>query len=495
MTHMDESQSFENALEDFCTFCLEVVRTNPSKSVAEFADALESTATFGALTRVASTLERTEALRRGLSGADRYELAAFLRRSGVYSCLHAGEVPRTTEVSARFGALLLQSHVNVTYLAPVELIELARDRVEFEPFAIRRFNQGELAALTQNEIRKAFYPWAVLNLEVLEDYWFLVATDTIPVRSSFDLGVVFETHVGPLYTSHPPALEKALYPLVLHDWVDQFHPVNPGARPAKRAPHDAPIYPHIPFVLTLSESWLEVPRRGPATEELARDPQYDDEGEETSDRPCYAFYFDDAATNKLEADLRQLATRLRLIERHQPAWRFMYTALGFLTKAFETKGVEQLLWHITAIEAILGQEEAGLTNALKRRIAEIFGRSAKEKKSFKKQFDDLYRFRSDLVHGNSELDDQKIMKGHLAESRDFARGVVAWATGFLAHVAKHYPMDNQPIPTRENLLLMLDMDADERSAIGTLLQNAPQGFPAMEDWLIYGESAGFPWGK
>jgi len=495
VTHMDESQSFENALESFCTLGLEAVRTNPSKPAAEFADALESTATFGALTRAASTLERTEALRHGLSGADRFELAAFLRRSGVYSCLHAGEFPKTMEVSARFQALLLQSHVNVTYMAPVELIQLARDRVEFEPFAIRQFSQSELAALTQNEIRKAFYPWAAVNLELLEDYWFLVATDTIPVRSAFDLGGVFETHVGPLYTSHPPALEKALYPLVLHDWVDQFHPVNPGARPAKREPHDAPIYPHIPFVLTLSESWLEAPKRAPATEELARDPQYDDEGEETSNRPCYAFYFDEAATNKLEDDLRQLATRLRLIERHQPAWRFMYTALGFLTKAFETKGVEQLLWHITAIEAILGQEEAGLTNALKRRIAEIFGRSAKEKKSFKKQFDDLYRFRSDLVHGNSELDDQKIMKGHLAESRDFARGVVAWATGFLAHLVKHNPMDTQPIPTRENLLLMLDMDAGERSAIASLLQNAPQGFPAMEDWLIYGESAGFPWGK
>ena len=73
--------------------------------------------------------------------------------------------------------------------------------------------------------------------------------------------------------------------------------------------------------------------------------------------------------------------------------------------------------------------------------------------------------------------------------------MVAWATGFLAHVAKHYPMDTQQIPTRENLLLMLDMDAGERSAIGTLLQNMPLGFPAMEGWLIYGESAGFPWGK
>lgn len=465
------------------------------KSVSDFANTLESNAEFETVVRASSALERTEALRHGITGVDRFAVGAFLRRSGVYGSLYAGELPRMTEVAGRFRALLLQSHVTVTYLAPIELIQLSRDRLEFEPFAIRRFNRSELAVMTQNEIREAFYPWATLNLALLEDYWFLVATDTIPIRSSFDLVGVFDSQVRPLYTSYPQAIEKGLYPLVLHDWVDQFHPSNSGVRPAKRQPNDAPIYPHIPFVLTLSEYWLEVPKPAPATEEMARDPHFDDDGDEVGDSPCCAFYFDKFRTNKLEEDLREFATRLRLIERHQPEWRFVYTALGFLTKAFQTKGVEQLLWHVTAIEAVLGQREAGLTSALKRRIAEVFGRSIKDKKDFKKRFDDLYRFRSDLVHGNSELDDQKIMKGHLAESRDFARGVVAWATGFLAHVAESYPMETQPIPTRENLLLMLDMEASMRSSVATLLQSLPPGFPAMDNWLIYGESAGFPWGR
>jgi hypothetical protein len=489
------AQPFEDSLASFCSLALETACTSTRKSVSDFADSLESKPAFAAVVQASSVLERTDALRHGITGGDRYMVGTFLRRSGVYNSLYAGESPRITEVAGRFRALLLQSHVTVTYLAPIELIQLSRDRLEFESFAIRRFNQNELAVLTQNEIREVFYPWATLDLKLLEDYWFLVATDTIPARSSFNLADVFDARVGPLYTSHPQAIEKGLYPLVLHDWVDQFHPSNAGARPAKREPHDAPIYPHIPFVLTLSESWLEVPKPAPAKDELARDPHYDDEGEEIGDSPCCAFYFDESRTNKLEDDLRELATRLRLIDRHQPEWRFVYTALGFLTKAFQTRGVEQLLWHITAIEAILGQREAGLTSALKTRIAEVFGRSVKDKKDFKKRFDNLYRFRSDLVHGNSELDDQKIMKGHLAEARDFARGVVAWATGFLAHVAKHYPTETQPIPTRENLLLMLDMDAAMRSSVAALLQSVPSGFPALNDWLIYGESAGFPWGS
>jgi hypothetical protein len=185
---------------------------------------------------------------------------------------------------------------------------------------------------------------------------------------------------------------------------------------------------------------------------MLREPYFDEEdGEEIGERPLVVFFFDDAKTKELERYLKELSARLRLIEQHQPEWRFIYTALGFLTKAFRTKGVEQLLWHVTAIEAILGQKlEVGLTSKLKRRIAEVFGGEEHERRDFRKQFDRLYSFRSDLVHGNSELIDHEIMKGHLAESRDFARGVVAWATSFLAHVAATYPTGKHPIPTRED---------------------------------------------
>jgi hypothetical protein len=71
--------------------------------------------------------------------------------------------------------------------------------------------------------------------------------------------------------------------------------------------------------------------------------------------------------------------------------------------------------------------DTGLTNTLKRRIAAVFGGPEDERKRLKKQFDKLYSFRSDLVHGNAKLGDREIMKGHLAESRDFARGVAAQA--------------------------------------------------------------------
>jgi len=491
---MNDAQLFEISLASFFDLAVETACKGRMNSASDFAEALELTTEFMQAVQTAAALERTETLRHWITGEDRYAVATFLRQSGAYLSLYAGELPSVSDIASRFGGLLLQSHLSVTYLAPIELIQLSREQLKLERFSIRRFSRAELAATTQNHIREAFYPWATLDLEFLEDYWFLVATDTIPVRSPFDLTDIFDSRVKPLYTNYPQAIEKGLYPLVLYDWVDKFHPSKRGVRPIKREANDDPLYPNFPFVVALSDYMLRAPEPAPDIKEMARDSYFDDAGEEGGDSPSVAFHFDEAGTQKFEEDLRELDARLRLIDQHQPEWRFVYTALGFLTKAFRTNGLEQLLWHITAIEAVLGQKlETGLTNTLKRRIAEVFGRSADEKKRFKKQFDDLYAFRSDLVHGNAELSDKEIMKGHLAESRDFARGVVAWATGFLACVAKGYPAETQPIPSREDLLLILDMETRTRSSVATVLQGLPPGFPPMENWLLHGESAGFPW--
>jgi hypothetical protein len=190
---------------------------------------------------------------------------------------------------------------------------------------------------------------------------------------------------------------------------------------------------------------------------------------------------DDSETDRLVNRLREFSERLNLIERHQLEWRFALTALGFLTKAMRTRGLEQLLWHITAIEAVLGQKSEGLTRLLKRRVGEIFGGTDNEKKDIRKRFGALYEFRSDLVHGNAELDERKIVQGHLAESRDLARGVVAWATGLLAHATTTH--GNVPIPSREDLLQLLDMSAKARASIASLLPTLPAQFPAVENWL------------
>ena len=75
-----------------------------------------------------------------------------------------------------------------------------------------------------------------------------------------------------------------------------------------------------------------------------------------------------------------------------------YFVKAFFTDSFE-KGLEQLLWNITALEALLGEKNDDLTESLARRISTILGTTKKEKKKIKKQFKELYNFRCALVHG------------------------------------------------------------------------------------------------
>jgi Apea-like HEPN len=386
-------------------------------------------------------LARAPALKKRLSGEDRIALGAFLRQSGAYLALHAGQRPPSPDTVDRLSSLLLQSQKAVTHLAPIELIHLSEIRLAFDSFEIRKFDRSELAVITQNPVREAFYSYAALDLNVLDDYWYLVVTETVEVRPWLDLTDIFNPRVAFSYTGYPRVVEKALYALVLHDWVDRFSSRRKSARPSKRESDEEPFFPHIPFVLSFSDYWLEAPGTAPDTELLAREPYFDNEGEEVGDHPSYAFYFDATETAALQRNLSGFSTRLNLIEKHSTEWRFIYSALGFLTKAFLTNNMEQLLWHVTAIEAVLGQklESGGLTGTLNRRIAEVFGGSNQDRKSYKQMFSDLYAFRSDLVHGNARLVDQKIMKGHLGDARDMARGVVAWAIGFLSHIANIYP--------------------------------------------------------
>jgi hypothetical protein len=150
---MSAAQPFEVALARFFSLALQTARLNKMTSMSEFANALESAPEFVEVVQAASAVERTEALCQGISGGDRFMVAAFLRRSGVYSSLYAGELPHMTEIAGQFRALLLQSQVPVTYLAPIEMIQLSRDRLDFGPFAIQRFRRDELIKITQNDTR------------------------------------------------------------------------------------------------------------------------------------------------------------------------------------------------------------------------------------------------------------------------------------------------------------------------------------------------------
>lgn len=142
-----------------------------------------------------------------------------------------------------------------------------------------------------------------------------------------------------------------------------------------------------------------------------------------------------------------------------------------------------MLWHITTLEALLGEKGTGVTARLAGRIASILGRGEEEKTTVKKEFSELYNFRSDLVHGNRFK--KEVYVGHLRNARDQARETLLWFLHYLDWVqtliSANLPAEG--IPTRGEILSLIDLDEHARNRLARLMQILPSDFPSVRSWL------------
>lgn len=83
-------------------------------------------------------------------------------------------------------------------------------------------------------------------------------------------------------------------------------------------------------------------------------------------------------------------------------------------------------------------------------------------------FEELYSFRSNLVHGNREiLDQNKIYVSHLRQARQIGRKTLIWFLDWL----------DAGLPERTDLLSVLDMNGGRRSRVNWLIDNLSGKFP------------------
>jgi hypothetical protein len=164
-------------------------------------------------------------------------------------------------------------------------------------------------------------------------------------------------------------------------------------------------------------------------------------------------------------------------------WRFFETALGYFVKAFCSEGFEQLLWHITTLEALLGEKGEGLTEKLARRISAILGNTNQEKKALNRQFKDLYDFRSTLVHGGNFK--KQVYVGHLREARSLARKVLLWFLHFLSNFQRGISEGRlqERLLTRQEMLTIMDIDCENRARLVHLMRQLPETFPYVPEWI------------
>jgi hypothetical protein len=463
----------------------EALVTDESQLVASL-ERLEHTREFVALAKASGQAFKRDDFDLQIRGKWEMHVQAFFRLSGAYNSLAKGDDLPVTEVQKLYCEAFESKSVTITYIAPLELVTFALDSIDFGQFQIRRCSRGELDALFQNSIRQVFYPWAAVDSSVLEEYWLLFAHETVAAAEFNDCDWNMTSRVGICYSEHPPAIQTAMRQLALFNWgSNQWGAVPIEPRPTERSEWDGPFLPPIPFAIRLSDSLIVAPTKPADLGDLSSEPIFVPETEEqVSEQPTRHMSMDAAETERFRSFLRRTTELLETIKPYCEHWRFVDTALSFLLKAYTTKGLEQLLWHMTAVEAVLGQQKkVGLTKVLSRRVSNILGTTAQECDEFRGRFKGLYSFRSDLVHGNADLADKEIYLSHLSEARDFARCVVVWMLHYLAYMAAKLSEGTGQVPSRDDLINAVDLHPDGCTQTARILEVLPIGFPNVDDWL------------
>lgn len=398
-------------------------------------------------------------------------LRNFLRRSGYYLQLANREEQQTNVTLQKLLAAFDNQDENITYLAPMELISLQTEEISCSTFKIQRFSQSELDNLLDTRLNEVLYPASVYDTEFLANYWFLVVKDRRKPTQLFDVLNMPWPSFGEVNLKYAPypSLEKALRRLVFYDW----RPDTSKGRDIQPSDWSGWEGFKLPFVITLSDNCLKSPMRAPRI--------YPYTNEYLGKLPEIGNHLGKTETENLAQTISNVDRLLLAFETAEGNWPFVSRSLSFFTKAFFTEGLEQLLWHIASLEALIGEEREGVTKRLGTRVGMILGESQKKRKELKKRFDEVYEVRSALVHG-AEFKKQT-MEGHLMQARDFARRTLFWFLNFLSNTLSILGTANPEIlPKREEILSAIDLGPAAITSLYGVLNSLPQEFPHIPAW-------------
>lgn len=287
-------------------------------------------------------------------GDSAYALDNALRSLGMPCALRAGREHLAIAPTAAAEALhdaFVRTTVKRRYLCPLDLADHLPS-FAFGPNKVGEFTSAELAALLDADRLHRHYPTYELPLKDYAQFRWLVVEEEVAVTASPNhrtipfLAVSFSTDFGeidPHAGRFPKAVEEALFFLLLAPWEDwvQYPDVNWRAF-------------ELPWIHTVDDdlfSWPKVPQR-PSTLSLVPDVVYDalgneiDLGEKPSVRPLN----DGFETMVAEIDEKAWAA----VVHARAAALFETPIIHFLVRAFLADGMDEIMAHMTTIEAGLG---------------------------------------------------------------------------------------------------------------------------------------------
>ena len=382
----------------------------------------------------------------------RNRLKNFFRRSKLYIKFSENIFDNSDIYFEHLWSASNRRKVKTTSFRLIEAVSFPECDVDFGKYKIQKFKKNELDKLIDNQLNQFFYPYAELDTKELQNFWFIVE-ESYKTYSKIDAWAEIDDESLLISRTFP---DKTIQLLSLFEWEDKSLISGNG--------DDDKIFGwlkfSVPWSFNISDDIFKNPFRIQELPNLPYLPCFDLQGNEVGTKP--EFYFD------LETDdlgsLKSIVENAQLffdsIDLEECKWNFLSRAMGYFAKAFTTEedNLEELLWHITVLDILLG-EKNGIMDNIRRRLGIIYGeKNNNEIKEIRKKFTELYDFRSDLVHGKDEKQ-KKIYLGHLKSARILARTTLIWFIDTLAFIhseLNHHSIPLEYYPERDELLFIFD---------------------------------------
>lgn len=426
----------------------------------------------------------------------RHHVHNLFCQSGYYLDLMHGKDINLDAAFSNYCASFEKREVEITYLAPLEFVSFAQPSMDFAAFQIRRFSMQELHCMLRNHLNDVFYPYAAISpksLDLLSRYWFIYSVTTSSVEKIGHLHIpwspvatlLFGGYAERSYTEYPRSVELPVRSLCLFDWSGiEKKLIDTKDGLSRREDWETLRLFNVPLVLEVNGDLLSAPKRSPDLSKLVTQPLVDAQtGEGLGEIPEDWISLDSQATERFKVFVQDIERTLGDLRINEYNWEFIDIALGYFTKAFfATPGLEQMLWYIAALEALLSEEGEGITGKLANRISLILGKNQNRRKGISKRFRELYDVRSSLVHGKLQ---SKADMTALIDAYRFSRLAILWFLHYLSSTQARITESEARlgVPRQKEILLPIDIDSNGRYRLQWLMNSLPEEFPYVSEWI------------
>lgn len=395
------------------------------------------------------------------SGAADSRLQNYFMRSGFYLDITKGKSINIDAFFEGLWAAFNKGNVKKTIIRPINFVHFPVEVIDLGAFKIQKLSKGELDSLLEQKVCTIFYPHAVIDTKKLSLFWLIVEESVAPKDNEklnvFELGFTFEDSFK----------VKRELPARIHQLLSLFEWEDDSSRPT---PDNEEtdfwlILLDLPFEHTTSNNLIDCPNASPDLSGLVTRPYYTPDGEETDEEyPDFHFYLTDTQVDKLREVVGVAHGFIKDIDLKKCGWEFLEIAMGSLAKAFLSDGIEQLLWNVVALEALIGDKKETTQTILRRTSLIHGGGDVKKIEDIRKEIKKIYELRSSLVHGGTKFGDGKKAKDffyryHLRIARDYARKTLLWFILYLSYMHEELKKNKIPLseyPNQELLLQLLD---------------------------------------